>query len=56
MEMLSLRLKVYVGAGGYVKGAGGYVEKVCGGAGSYVQGAGGYMTKPKIGYSSGPGL
>ena len=30
--------------------------KVCGGAGGYVQGGGGYVNKPKIWYSSGPGL
>ena len=30
--------------------------KVCGGAGGYVLGAGGYVNKPKIWYSSGPGL
>ena len=47
MEILSLRLKVYVGVDGSVKGAGSYVAKsLCGRAG-------GYVNKPKIGYSSG---
>ena len=48
--------KVRGGARVYIKVAGSQSLKVCVGARVYIEGARVYIKKPKIGYSSGPGI